>query len=247
MYLITKWFGTFICDKRGIKNKILFPKEVNEIAKRLLKIDKNELLSEESLLNPVSLYAETKLKAEKSLLKLRNDTFHPCILRLSTVFGLSHRMRFDLVVNILTAHAIKNKKISIFSGKQWRPLVHVKDVGMAIMNVLNQPIKKISGEIFNIGMEDNNYQIEEIGNLIKELFPEITINRVEEKEDERSYRVTFEKARTVLNYNAKYSLKEGIIEIAEYLKEEQIDFKESQYSNYKKVQFGVFDSISFSE
>ena len=97
-------------------------------------------------------------------------------------------MRFDLVINLLTALAIKNKKIRIFSGKQWRPFIHAKDVGAAIINILSQPIEKISGEIFNIGRDDNNYQIEEIGNLMAKVFPEIEVNRVEDKEDDRSYR-----------------------------------------------------------
>ena len=73
----------------------------------------NELLNEESKLNPVSLYADTKLKAERALLDLQDKNFHPCILRLATVFGLSYRMRFDLVINLLTALAVKNKKISM--------------------------------------------------------------------------------------------------------------------------------------
>ncbi len=207
----------------------------------------NSLLTEESALNPVSLYAETKMNAERALLKLKSENFHPCIIRLSTVFGLSYRMRFDLVVNLLTAHVVKNKKISIFSGKQWRPFVHVKDVGMAILTILNQPIEKLSGEVFNIGKEANNYQIEQIGNLMKKLFPEIQVNRIEDKEDDRTYRVSFEKMRKTLNFVPKYNLKDGIKEIAEYLRNKDIDFKESQFSNYRKVQIGVFDSISFSE
>jgi len=207
----------------------------------------NEILKETSALNPVSLYAETKLKAENVLLKLKDKNFHPCILRLPTVFGLSFRMRFDLVINLLTAHAIKNKKISIFSGKQWRPFIHVRDVGMAILNIINQPLEKISGEIFNIGREENNYQIYKVGAIIKKIFPDTEVNRVEVKEDDRSYRVSFEKAQNILNFSAEWGIEAGVREITKYLKKEKIDFKESQYSNYKKVQYGIFDSISFSE
>jgi len=207
----------------------------------------DEILTEDSKLNPISLYAETKLKAENALIELNSKDFHISILRLATVFGWSYRMRFDLVINLLTALAIKNKKITIFSGKQWRPFIHVKDVGRAILNVLNQPIEKISGEIFNIGKDENNYQIEVIGNLIKEIFSDIEINRIEDKEDDRSYRVSFKKAFSILNFIPEYNLEYGIKEITQNIKDVNINFNESQYSNYKKVQFGMYDTISFSE
>lgn len=208
---------------------------------------KSDLLEENSPLNPVSLYAETKYKAESELLKIRDSEFCPCILRLATVFGLSFRMRFDLVINLLTALAVKKKQISIFSGEQWRPFVHVKDVGKAIVNILNQPIHKITGEIFNIGSVENNYQIRDIGVLMKKIFPEITITTVEEKEDERSYRVSFKKMKEILRFKPKYSIEYGIKEIAEFLKNEDVNIKDSNYSNFKKVQLGVFDSIYFAE
>ncbi|MFX1385151.1 MAG: NAD-dependent epimerase/dehydratase family protein [Promethearchaeota archaeon] len=207
----------------------------------------NDILNEESLLNPVSLYAETKLKAEKALLKAKTKFFHPCIIRLATVFGLSYRMRFDLVINLLTALSIRKKEISIFSGKQWRPFVHVKDVGRSILNILNQPIEKISGEIFNIGNDKNNFQIEDIGELLRQIFPDIKVNKVEEKEDKRSYRVSFNKAKEILNFSAENIIEDGIKEIANYMYKTAIDITDSQYSNYKNFQYGEFESISFFE
>ncbi len=207
----------------------------------------NELLSEESPLNPVSLYAETKLKAEKALFDLRNENFHPTILRLATVFGTSYRMRFDLVINLLTAFAKKRREISIFSGEQWRPFVHVKDVGNAISHILNQPLEKISGEIFNIGKDDNNYQIKEIGNIMKKIFLEIKVNIIEDKEDDRSYRVIFQKLIKNLNFTPEYDLEKGIREIADYLEKSDIDIGDKRFSNYKKVELGIYDSIYFAE
>jgi len=207
----------------------------------------NEVLNEESNLNPVSLYAETKLKAEKVLLKIRDENFHPCILRLATAFGWSYRMRFDLVINLLTALSVRKKEISIFSGKQWRPFVHVRDMGRAILNILDQPTENISGMSFNIGHEDNNFQIKEIGNLMKKLFPEIKVNIIEDKEDDRSYRVSFEKARELLNFTANIGIEEGIREIAQNLNDETIDIEDRKYSNYKKVSIGNINSIYFFE
>jgi len=207
----------------------------------------NELLTENSNLNPVSLYAETKLKAEKSLVELKSNNFHPCILRLATVFGLSYRMRFDLVVNLLTALAVKNKEISIFSGEQWRPFVHVKDIANAILNIVNQPVEKVSGQIFNIGKEENNYQIKDLGNFIKKMFPGIKVNKINSKEDQRSYRVSFDKSHKILNFKPEIDLEQGINEIFEFVKKTDVNIKDNQYSNFKKVQCGIFDSIYFAE
>lgn len=207
----------------------------------------NKVLSEESELNPVSLYAKTKFEAEEVLIKAKDKNFHPCILRLATAFGWSYRMRFDLVINLLTALAIKKKEISIFSGDQWRPFVHVRDVGRIILNILEQPIKNISGIRFNIGNEENNYQIKEIGNLMKKLFPDIKVNVIEEKEDDRSYRVSFKKARDILNFNANIKLEEGIRDITNHFDYETINIEDRKYSNYKKVSIGNINSIYFFE
>lgn len=207
----------------------------------------NELLTEHSPLNPISLYAKTKLKAEKALIELSCEELDICILRLGTVFGWSNRMRFDLVVNLLTALSIKNKKISIFSSKQWRPFIHVKDVGYAILNVLNHSPENISGQIFNIGKDENNFQIEEIGKIMKNIFSDIKVIQVEDKEDNRSYRVSFKKVNEKLGFVPKYSLEDGIREIADILKKENINFKDMKYSNYKQFQHGIFESIAFFE
>ncbi|MFX0036484.1 MAG: NAD-dependent epimerase/dehydratase family protein [Candidatus Hermodarchaeota archaeon] len=206
---------------------------------------KNKILDEESELNPVSLYAKSKLKAEKALIQLKNNNFYPCILRLATVFGLSFRMRFDLVVNLLTAYAVNNKEISIYSGEQWRPFIHVKDVCYAILSILKAPNNIISGEIFNVANEKINYQIKDLGNLMNTIFPDIKVNYVKTKEDERSYRVTSKKLREKINFIPKYDLEDGVKEIAHFLKNNYIDVKDKRYSNYKNVHFGVFDSIYF--
>ena len=110
-----------------------------------------EKLSEESPLNPTSLYAKSKIKTEEGILSLSDDNFSPCILRMGTLYGLSPRMRFDLVVNVLTMKALTEKKIKIFGGDQWRPLVHVSDVARAIVLVLKAPISKVGNQIFNVG------------------------------------------------------------------------------------------------
>ena len=114
-------------------------------------INPNTKINEKSQLNPVSLYAEMKLKSEQGILELADENFSPTILRMATLYGLSPRMRFDLVVNLLTAKAGSDKKITIFGGDQWRPLLHVKDAADAYIRCLDMPIHQIGGDILNVG------------------------------------------------------------------------------------------------
>src|SRR5690349_11749380 len=115
------------------------------------------LMNESSETNPISLYARTKLQSEQVLLDECSKSFHPTILRFATVFGLSARPRFDLVVNLLTAKAVQEGVITIFNGEQWRPFIHVQDVAQAVVDVFLAPLESVSGEIFNVGDERLNY------------------------------------------------------------------------------------------
>ena len=125
-------------------------------------VNDNEL-DEESELNPVSLYARCKVESEKAILSIKDEYFNPVILRLATVYGFSYRPRFDLVINLLIAKATLDKKIKIFGGEQWRPFVSVNDVSEAVIYALNAEDKIINRKIFNVGSNDQNYQLYEIG------------------------------------------------------------------------------------
>lgn len=171
-------------------------------------------LTEKSALNPVSLYAQTKVKAEKEILKLANKNFLVAILRNATVYGLSKRMRFDLAVNIMTLHAFKNKKIYILGGgTQWRPNVHIQDVANAFISVMEAPAKKIQKQIFNVGSNEQNYQIYQIAQMIKKIMPETIIEKVVSDPDKRNYNVNFDKIHKVLNYRTEKKVTDGILEI----------------------------------
>lgn len=171
-------------------------------------------LTEKSALNPVSLYAQTKVKAEKEILKLANKNFLVAILRNATVYGLSKRMRFDLAVNIMTLHAFKNKKIYILGGgTQWRPNVHIQDVANAFISVMGAPAKKIQKQIFNVGSNEQNYQIYQIAQMIKKAIPETIIEKVVSDPDKRNYNVNFDKIHKVLNYRTEKKVTDGILEI----------------------------------
>lgn len=174
------------------------------------------ILTEESPLNPVSLYAKLKIEAEQFILQHTSGAFAPCILRLGTVFGLSHRPRFDLVVNTLTGQAVRQGTIAVFGGDQWRPHVHVSDVARAIRRCLAQPLKTVRGQVFNVVAE--NLTIDHVATLVAEEVPGTVVTRSESVVDRRNYRVSAEKARRILGFEPQVSVREGIREVAAALR-----------------------------
>ncbi|MFC7132401.1 MULTISPECIES: NAD-dependent epimerase/dehydratase family protein [Salinibaculum] len=198
-------------------------------------------LNEGSSLNPLSLYAESKIDSEEIILHETHDEFGgsdditPTILRLGTIFGWSRRMRFDLVVNILTAKAVLEDDIPVYGGEQYRPLVHVEDAARAFADVLEAPKEDVDHEIFNVGDNDLNYQIKEVGRLVEEQVPEAEVRFVEHKEDERTYRVSFDKINHILGWKTRRDIPDGVEEIREWMTEEEITeydadhFRNSEY------------------
>jgi nucleoside-diphosphate-sugar epimerase len=157
------------------------------------------LMDERSETSPISHYAQTKLDSERALLDCRTSTFHPTILRLSTVFGLSFRPRFDLVVNLLTARAVQDGRIMIFNQDQWRPFIHVKDVARAFVSATQAPLGVVSGEIFNVGSYKLNYSLGEVASKIREQVPQLEVE-YKENVDKRNYRVSFDKIHSYLGF-----------------------------------------------
>jgi nucleoside-diphosphate-sugar epimerase len=198
------------------------------------------LLNERSKLSPVSLYARMKIESEKILKNMMDDVFSPTILRFATVFGLSDRMRFDLVVNILSAKAATEGKITVFGGDQWRPLVHVEDVAKAIVKTLEAPLEKVRGEIFNVGSKENNHTINDIGLMVKESFPNADLIIQEKDIDKRNYCVDFHKIESQLNFKAQKSVRDGIAEIKNA-------FANSTYTDYKKEEFSNLKTYSLRD
>lgn len=194
-------------------------------------------IDENSSLNPVSLYAEMKLKSEKGILELKDENFSPTILRMATLYGLSPRMRFDLVVNTLTIKAMKDKEFTIFGGEQWRPNLHVDDAAEAYIKCLEAPIDKIKGEIFNVGSNQQNFKIIEIGETIKSMIPEADMSVDRENVDKRNYNVLFDEITTHLNYKTNISMDKGIKEMIDAIEKGMFDdYTDSKYSNYRSLQ-----------
>jgi len=150
-------------------------------------------------------------------------------MRFATVFGLSNRPRFDLVVNLLSARAYQDGAITIFNGEQWRPFVHVKDLAEAIICILNAPISAVSGQVFNIGDNRLNHTLAEVAEVILRVFPQARAEFIQNT-DRRNYRVSFEKAEKVLGFRSRYDLETGVREI-------KAAFESNQIANYKNIRF----------
>jgi nucleoside-diphosphate-sugar epimerase len=172
----------------------------------------DSVMDERSKVNPISLYAHTKCDSETALLEAATESFHPTILRFATIFGNSHRPRFDLVVNLLTAKAYQEGVITIFNGQQWRPFLHVDDVARAITEVLRAPVAIVSGEVFNVGDSRLNFTLSGIADKIAAHFPDTRIEQVENS-DRRNYRVNFDRFNNVIGFKAAYDLDDGIREL----------------------------------
>jgi len=168
-------------------------------------------VNEDTTLEAASLYAETKISAEQYVLKARTGGFHPCVMRFATVYGLSPRMRFDLLVHEFIRDAVVGKKLAIYRPLFWRPLVHIRDVADGVATIAQATTNRISGKTYNVGGE--NFRKIQIGKLISEFYPSVEIVEVEGKEDPRNYRVSFDRISSVLGFRSKRDLRSGLSEI----------------------------------
>lgn len=194
----------------------------------------DETLDEKSALNPVSLYARSKIAAERVLAQLSDASFSPTILRFGTIYGLSGRTRFDLVVNLLTAKAVVEGKITVMGGDQWRPFVHVSDAALAVLRALEADLPLVRGEIFNVGSNPQNYTIEGAAKVINALVPTAQLVDMGQDADRRNYRVSFDKITRVLGYHPEWTLEQGIRQVIDSIQTGMVrDYKDAKYSNVK--------------
>lgn len=164
-------------------------------------------------LNPVSLYAETKIDCENLLLSLKSDSFHPIILRYGTAYGVSFRTRFDLLINSFVYEALTHNKIVVFAANMWRPYVHVSDAAAIILEMLRVQSDIISGEIFNAGITSQNFRKYEIVKMIQEFLPDIEVHFANEIDDKRNYRVDFTKLEQRIGFKPAKTVSDGIREL----------------------------------
>jgi nucleoside-diphosphate-sugar epimerase len=180
-------------------------------------------LSEESTPKPLTVYAKTNYLAEQETRKLASADFCWIALRNATVFGISPRMRFDLVVNSMTLNAVQKGKILVLGGgRQWRPLVHIHDVAQSFLATLEAPVEAVNGQIFNVG--SGNYKVLSVAYIVRETLPFRTeIDIIPEDVDLRDYNVSFDKMKRVIGVETKYSVADGVWQIYEALKSGRVE------------------------
>lgn len=189
-------------------------------------------LNENSSLNPISLYAWSKIEAEKLIQDYIEAGLNPTIFRMSTLYGLSPRMRFDLVINRFCAQAYFDKKITLWSGKQWRPFIHIEDAADAYIHVLKNNEKR-KNVIFNLGSTKQNFQIFKVANLIAKIVPKTKILSETINTDNRSYKVDFSRLTQDLNFKPKRTILNGIKEIYSFLLlKNPLNYNELRYKNF---------------
>ncbi len=197
-------------------------------------------LSEEGTLNPVTAYAKAKAGVEEEVAKLADDRFHPVFMRNATVYGVSPLLRLDLVVNNLVAWACFTGKVSIMSdGTPWRPIVHVEDFCRAFLATLEAPVEKIHNEHFNVGRNEENFQIKEIAERVREVVPGCEVEILNKTgPDERTYRVDFSKIRDALPaFKPSWNLTRGIEELYRAYRDFRMTPEDFQSARYFRVRW----------
>ncbi|MFM2019126.1 MAG: hypothetical protein RL007_2782 [Bacteroidota bacterium] len=185
----------------------------------------NDLATEESELRPLSLYAESKVNVEKYLIEKVKD-MNWVIGRLSTIYGASPRMRFDLTVNDFTLNAWKKQYLDIFLPESYRPYIHVFDLANIMMHVIAD-FDKVKNNVFNIGFPGENYQKIQIAEIVKKYIPETKIDILKEGGDKRDYQVDFSKLHRFLNVKQIFNVDKSVAEIYEMLSKGYITDPES--------------------
>ncbi len=200
-----------------------------------------EVVDESSAVNPQTAYAECKVRVEQDVGSMADKDFAPAFLRNATAYGASPRMRFDIVLNNLAGLAWTTGKIAMISdGTPWRPIVHIEDIGTAIVSCLTAPAENISGEIFNVGNNAENYRIRKIAEIVKEVFPECELTFGPSGGDNRSYRVSFDKIDTRLpGFNCRWTALEGarqLRRVFERIRMQSEDFEAPPYTRLNCLQ-----------
>ena len=193
-----------------------------------------QVVDERSSTHALSLYAKSKLASEALLLAMADEGFSPVILRLGTLYGLSYRPRFDLVVNLLTGKALREKEIVLMDGDQWRLFLHVEDAARAIARCLEVSVDLIAGEIFNVGSTQENYQLAQVAGLISDLVPGTRVRREHPGGARSSYRVSCEKIAQRVEFRTTRTVRDGVLEIIDAIESGAIsDYAAPEYSNFQ--------------
>jgi nucleoside-diphosphate-sugar epimerase len=197
--------------------------------------------NEESEPNPQTAYADCKRLVERDVQALADDAFSPTFLRNATAFGASPRIRFDIVLNNLAGLAWTTGRITMTSdGMPWRPLVHVRDISAAVAATLKAPREAVANQVLNVGDNENNYRVREIAEAIGEAFPNCKIEFGSNGGDNRSYRVSFDKIKSVLpGFRCQWDARRGAQQMRslfEHIAMSDRDFNAAPFTRLRQLQ-----------
>tara|TARA_Y200000002_G_scaffold131739_1_gene108530 strand:+ start:12867 stop:13898 length:1032 start_codon:yes stop_codon:yes gene_type:complete len=209
--------------------------------------NKDELEEDNSKKTPVTAYAKTKWEAEKKIKTLNDNNFTVVMFRPSTVFGVSPRLRCDIIYNNLIACAYTTGKIEILSdGSPWRPVIHIQDLCKAFIAGIQAPKTLVSGQSFNVGTENGNYTVKELAEVAKSVVPGSELVFLNQHTDPRTYKVSFEKILTILKdyFKPEWSLYKGGKELIDFFKDinfSEKDFRNEKFNRLKKLEKLIFE------
>jgi nucleoside-diphosphate-sugar epimerase len=198
----------------------------------------DEALDETAAFNPVTPYGESKIRAEMDIGALADDEFSPTFMRNATAYGASPRLRADIVVNNLVGYAVTTGEVLIKSdGSPWRPLVHIEDISRAFLAVLRVPRERVHNQAFNVGRQEENYQIRQIGSMVEAVVPGSRVSYAGgASPDIRDYRVDFAKITDLLpEFQPTWTVQRGIEELYQAYRENGITLEEFLSGRYLRI------------